>query len=62
MGFDDLDFAALLDPPLTTVAQPFYEMGVRACRRLIQLIEKGREGKPRIDVLPAELMIRKSVI
>ena len=63
MGFDNLDFSSMTDPPLTTVAQPFYEMGVRACQRLIQLIEKGRNAntKAKIDVLPAELVIRKSV-
>ena len=63
MGFDNLDFSSMTDPPLTTVAQPFYEMGVRACQRLIQLIEKGRtaKAKAKIDVLPAELVIRKSV-
>jgi len=62
MGFDDLDFAAMLNPPLTTVAQPFYEMGKRACRRLIQLIEKNKTTKVKVDVLPAELVIRKSVV
>jgi LacI family transcriptional regulator len=61
MGFDNLDFSAQIDPPLTTVAQPFYEMGVRACRRLIDLIEKGRTNKPKVEVLPAKLVIRKSV-
>jgi len=64
MGFDNLDFSSMTDPPLSTVAQPFYEMGVKACRRLIHLIEKGRDTKSRakIDVFPAELVIRKSVI
>lgn len=62
MGFDNLDFSSQLDPPLTTVAQPFYEMGVRSCRRLIQLIEKKGPARAKIDVLPAELVIRKSVI
>ena len=62
MGFDNLDFSTQIDPPLTTVAQPFYEMGVRACRRLIDLIEKGRTNRPKIEVLPAQLVIRKSVI
>lgn len=62
MGFDNLDFSSQLDPPLTTVAQPFYEMGVRACRRLIQLIEKTGGNRAKIDVLPAHLIIRKSVI
>lgn len=62
MGFDNLDFAALLDPPMTTVAQPFYEMGVKACQRLIHLIENGPGKNVEIDVLPAELVIRKSVV
>lgn len=62
MGFDNLDFSAQIDPPLTTVAQPFYEMGVRACRRLIHLIEKGQGCRAKVEVLPAQLVIRKSVI
>ena len=62
MGFDNLDFSTQIDPPLTTVAQPFYEMGVRACRRLIDLIEKGRTNRPKIEVLPAHLVVRESVI
>ncbi len=62
MGFDNLDFSAQIDPPLTTVAQPFYEMGVRACRRLIHLIEKGQSGRAKLEVLPAQLVIRQSVI
>ncbi len=62
MGFDNLDFSSMIDPPLTTVAQPFYEMGVRACSRLIQLIEKGCTGKSKVSIFPAELVIRKSVI
>ena len=62
MGFDNIDFSNQIDPPLTTVAQPFYEMGVRACRRLIHLIESGRSGRSKIEVLPAQLVIRKSVI
>lgn len=61
IGFDDSDIAALLDPPLTTVAQPFYEMGVKACEKLIKLIESKRRSRPKIDVLPAKLVIRGSV-
>lgn len=62
MGFDNLDFSTQIDPPLTTVAQPFYEMGVSACRRLIDRIETGRSSRPKTEVLPAQLVIRKSVI
>lgn len=62
MGFDNLDIAPLLDPPLTTVAQPFYEMGAKACERLINMIENKRPEKPKIDVLPAKVIVRGSVI
>jgi len=62
MGFDNLDFSSQIDPPLTTVAQPFYEMGVRACRRLIQMIEKGQNSRPKVEILSAQLVVRKSVI
>lgn len=61
MGFDDLDMVALLDPPLTTVSQPFYEMGVAACKRLIKIIEANRKPKSLIKTLPCKLKIRSSV-
>jgi len=62
MGFDNIDIAPLLDPPLTTVAQPFYKMGATACEQLIKIIEGKRRLKPKIDVFPAELVIRGTVI
>ncbi|MDR3592514.1 MAG: LacI family DNA-binding transcriptional regulator [Negativicutes bacterium] len=61
MGFDDSDIAPLLDPPLTTVAQPFYKMGAKACEQLIKVIEGKRRPKPKIDVFPAKLVVRGSV-
>jgi LacI family transcriptional regulator len=61
MGFDNFDIAPLIDPPLTTVAQPFYEMGVKACERLIKRIEEKRPLRVKVEVLPAQLVIRKSV-
>jgi LacI family transcriptional regulator len=61
MGFDNSDIAPMLDPSLTTVSQPFYEMGARACEKLIRLIEKKRRIGNKIEILPAELVIRDSV-
>lgn len=61
MGFDNIDIAPLIDPPLTTMAQPFYEMGARACKRLIKIIEAPKKPRPRTEVLPAELIVRRSV-
>lgn len=62
VGFDDIAFAAYVDPPLTTVAQRKYEMGQRAMKMVLdilagadavsdvtlqgQLVVRGSSGKP----------------
>jgi LacI family transcriptional regulator len=61
IGFDDLDMSALLDPPLTTISQPLYQMGARAAQRLIELIEGTKSDKPVIDIMETQLMIRGTV-
>jgi DNA-binding LacI/PurR family transcriptional regulator len=58
-GFDDLDFAAELDPPLTTVRQDIRQQGAEAAESLIQLLEDP-DGGPRRVILPTELVIRQS--
>jgi DNA-binding LacI/PurR family transcriptional regulator len=40
MGYGDLDFARLIDPPLTTLSEPAYEIGQRAAECLLALIDK----------------------
>ena len=60
-GFDDLDFSALLDPPLTTVRQGVREQGTEAARALLQLVNDP-DGGPRRVVLPTELVIRQSTV
>jgi LacI family transcriptional regulator len=64
LGFDNIEMSALIDPPLSTVAQPFYEMGSLATKKLIKLIEQKGKSKehadPVIDVLDTNLIIRKS--
>ena len=54
IGFDDAENAILVDPPLTTVAQPTTEKGRIAARILFE------GGPPRQVVLPAKLVIRAS--
>ncbi len=49
IGFDDLPFSTYSNPPLTTVRQPIYEMGVKMVKTLLGLIE-GTE--PNSDELP----------
>lgn len=58
VGCDDDAVAALVTPPLTTVRQDAYAIGVRAAEVLIGLLN----GKPveRGHVLPVELIVRAS--
>jgi DNA-binding LacI/PurR family transcriptional regulator len=59
VGFDNLNFAAHLSPPLTTVAQPRMELGLRAGNLLINRVE-GQVGPPRHVELPTSLVVRES--
>jgi len=59
MGFDDLKFSSHLEVPLTTVKQPKYEIGLKACEILISKIKKKRKKIQHI-VLPTQLVIRSS--
>ena len=46
-------------PPLTTIAQPLYEMGIEGMKILIKYIET--HEKQSSVVMPFELIERKSV-
>ena len=56
-GFDDIPFAALASPPLTTVRQPGYDKGFAAARLALDLL-RGRDCRG--VSFPAELVIRGS--
>jgi LacI family repressor for deo operon, udp, cdd, tsx, nupC, and nupG len=58
IGFDDLELAAYLCPPLTTVHQPRYRLGQRAMQTLLALIEGCTDVQP--EVLPPELIVRET--
>ncbi|MFT4031547.1 MAG: LacI family DNA-binding transcriptional regulator [Siphonobacter sp.] len=61
IGFSDPPIAPLLDPSLSSIAQPGFEMGQQAAELLIDLIEK--KGKPiryQTRILQTDLMIRQS--
>ena len=57
-GFDDLFFAANLQPPLTTVRQPMRRMGEMAMENLFRLMS-GEESAAQVKV-EAELIVRGS--
>ena len=58
-GYDDMPFAANLEPPLTTVRQPIEQMGQEAVKLLLEMLS-APEDTPRRVVLPTELVIRES--
>jgi len=60
VGFDNLDIVELLQPPLTTVQQPVYRLGVMAAELLLQQITGSASG-PQEIVLETELIRRGSV-
>jgi DNA-binding LacI/PurR family transcriptional regulator len=59
IGFDDSTWAEALIPPLTTVKQPGYELGVNAAELLIKRLNNGDTSKMNI-VLNPELIVRES--
>jgi LacI family transcriptional regulator len=60
VGFDDMPFAALLSPPLTTVRQPIRELGEAGTNLLLRLI-KGKSKEPPLLRLPVQFIARDSV-
>jgi len=61
IGFDDTEWAPLIDPPLTVVNQPAYEIGSQAARLLLARLSPGAaDDAPRRIVLPTGLILRQS--
>ena len=59
VGFDDLDWTTLVDPPLTVVSQPVVELGRTAGERLLARIH-GDTSPPRRVRLHTQLIVRGS--
>lgn len=60
VAFDDLPSAIVIEPFLTAVVQPAYEMGRQATLLLLDRLAGSGPDKPREIVLPTELVIRAS--
>jgi LacI family transcriptional regulator len=58
IGFDDLRHAAFVNPTLTTVHLPLYEVGVLACERMVERVH-GKVDKV-AETLPTHLVVRES--
>lgn len=61
VGFDDTDWAEILRKPLTVVAQPTYDVGYCAARKLISQLNKDNNGQENNQtILPLELIRRET--
>lgn len=65
ISVDDLEFTEYLNPALTTISQPFYEMGKRSAEMLIETLGN-KEKTDRYDeltqiIMPTKLVVRDSV-
>lgn len=63
LGFDDVPYAALFNPSLSTVRQPMEKMGSIAVERILDEIQQGGEvaqAKGRVDLLQPEIVQRES--
>lgn len=60
IGMDDARWTQLMEPPLTVIEQPAYDMGYEAANVLLDYLEYGKIGEPRVRRMPARLILRKS--
>lgn len=61
VGYDDLSIARMVTPRLTTIRQPFKDIGARAVNEIINLIREPQVADNGIYFLPHQLVERESV-
>lgn len=61
-GFSNDPASSLVEPPLTTVAQPIVDLGHHAARLLLNQLTGQAEDIPESVILPTELLIRDSTV
>jgi LacI family transcriptional regulator len=59
VGYDDVMYAPIVAPALTTVRQPLAEMGRTAVSLLVRLLDGSQGGAQQIE-LPTRLVVRQS--
>lgn len=59
IGYDNLESASMVAPPLTTINNPIREIGGEAATMLIDRIETG-QGGPKSKTLDTQLIVRQS--
>jgi LacI family transcriptional regulator len=62
VGFSESEFAQSIEPPLTSILQPTFEIGETAARLLLEQINQNPPPEPETVILMAKMNIRKSSI
>lgn len=60
LGYDDTEWSDIVDPPITTVRQPAYDLGANAAKLLLNRIKKDDQVKREITYIETALIIRRS--
>jgi LacI family transcriptional regulator len=58
IAYDNLEWSPLVEPPLTCISPPRYDMGLAAGQMIVSLIERRPIESPR--VLPTQMVTRRS--
>ncbi|MDF2630906.1 MAG: hypothetical protein K0R39_4737 [Symbiobacteriaceae bacterium] len=59
IGVNDDPLTALIDPPLSTIRIPVFDLGATAAHMLVDMLRHRVEG-PRQTILPSQLVVRAS--
>ena len=59
VGFDNIEIASMINPTITTVNQPRYQLGFSSCNLLMELINNPKSNVRNI-LLETELIVRES--
>jgi LacI family transcriptional regulator len=60
VGFDDVPWMEMVDPPITVIDQPTLELGRSAARLLLRRLRGGPQLEPSLEVLQPRLVVRGS--
>lgn len=61
VGFDDIELAQMISPPLTTVSQPTFEMGSKSAEMLLKLLA-GKKPRIKSVYLQPKLILRGTTL
>jgi LacI family transcriptional regulator len=59
-GYDDPEWADIVDPPLSGIKQPAYQLGIYAAKKIVDTVQGNCTETRGIKYLDPEMVVRKS--